>query len=175
MRGLIIPNTPRESLRVPLAAPTPCMRTFTPVVMRSCGHGQEQLLSAQLRVAAMKRLRSWLRFPSVIPMRPPETPESSSASANSRFSRLFSFSRSFSRLAWSIRRPPYCFFFSRVRLLRHTDLLDRLGNRLTSPHLDFDLSQLGDDLLGQFFFPSGMECPTLVLTRPDSLSGSGAV
>jgi len=39
------------------------------------------------------------------------------------------------------RRPPYCFFFSRVRLLRHTDLLDRLGNGLTSPHLDFDLSQ----------------------------------
>ena len=38
------------------------------------------------------------------------------------------------------RTPPYFFFFSRVRLLRHTDLLDRLGNRLTSPHLDFDLS-----------------------------------
>ena len=38
-----------------------------------------------------------------------------------------------------------------VRLLRHTDLLDCLGNGLASPHLDFDLSQLGDDLLGQFF------------------------
>ena len=55
-------------------------------------------------------LRSWLCIPSVIPRRSHETPESSSASANSRFSRLFSFSRSFSGLAWSIRRPPYCFF-----------------------------------------------------------------
>jgi hypothetical protein len=41
-------------------------------------------------------------------------------------------------------------FFS-FRVIRHTDLLDRLGNRLTSPPVDFDLSQLGDDLLGQFF------------------------
>ena len=62
-------------------------------------------------------------------------------SANNRFSREFSFSRSFSRLAWSIRRPPYCFFFSRVRLLRHTDLLDRLNDGLASPYLDFELSK----------------------------------
>ena len=64
-----------------------------------------------------------------------------------------------------------------LRLLHHTDLLDCLGNRLTSPHLDFDLSQLRDDLLGQFFsfFPRGMECPLLVLTLTESLSGSGAV
>ena len=34
----------------------------------------------------------------------------SSASANRRFSRAFSFSSSFSRFAWSIRRPPYSFF-----------------------------------------------------------------
>jgi hypothetical protein len=35
---------------------------------------------------------------------------SSSASARSRFSRAFSFSRSFSRFAWSIRSPPNFFF-----------------------------------------------------------------
>jgi hypothetical protein len=35
---------------------------------------------------------------------------SSSASARSRFSRAFSFSRSFNRLAWSVRRPPYSRF-----------------------------------------------------------------
>ncbi len=28
---------------------------------------------------------------------------------------------------------------------------DRLGNGLTSPHLDFDTRSIGDDLLGQFF------------------------
>ena len=36
---------------------------------------------------------------------------SNSASAKSRFSREFSFSRSFSRFAWSIRNPPNCFFY----------------------------------------------------------------
>jgi hypothetical protein len=35
---------------------------------------------------------------------------SSSASARSRFRRAFSFSSSFSRFAWSIRRPPNFFF-----------------------------------------------------------------
>ena len=35
---------------------------------------------------------------------------SSSASARSRFNRAFSFSRSFSRFAWSVRRPPYSRF-----------------------------------------------------------------
>jgi hypothetical protein len=35
---------------------------------------------------------------------------SSSASARSRFSRAFSFSRSFSCFAWSIRSPPNFFF-----------------------------------------------------------------
>jgi len=35
---------------------------------------------------------------------------SSSASARSRFSREFSFSRSFRRFAWSIRSPPTFFF-----------------------------------------------------------------
>jgi hypothetical protein len=35
---------------------------------------------------------------------------SSSASAKSRFSREFSFSRSLSRFAWSIRSPPNFFF-----------------------------------------------------------------
>lgn len=34
---------------------------------------------------------------------------SNSASAKSRFSREFSFSSSFSRLAWSVRSPPYAF------------------------------------------------------------------
>ena len=63
-------------------------------------------------------------------------------SANNRFSREFSFSRSFSRLACGLfRRPPYCFFFSKVRLLRHTDLLDRLNDGLASPHLHFELSK----------------------------------
>ena len=28
---------------------------------------------------------------------------------------------------------------------------ERLGNRLTSPHFDFDTRSIGDDLLGQFF------------------------
>ena len=76
---------------------------------------------------------------------------SSSESANNRFSREFSFSRSFSRLAWSIRRPPYCFFFSRVRLLRHADLLDRLNDGLASPYIDLNTRSIGDDLLSQFF------------------------
>ena len=40
---------------------------------------------------------------------------------------------------------------SGVCLLRHTDLLDRLGNGLASPHLHFDTRSIGDDLLGQFF------------------------
>ena len=63
------------SLRVPIADPTPCMRTFTPVVMRSCGHtvtpvvirsyghGQERFLSDQLRVAAMNRLEKLATLP----------------------------------------------------------------------------------------------------------------
>ena len=38
---------PRPSLRVPIAAPTPCMPD-----VQSSDHAQEQLLSAQLRVAA---------------------------------------------------------------------------------------------------------------------------
>jgi len=77
---------------------------------------------------------------------------SSSASANNRFSREFSFSRSFSRLDCGLfRRPPYCFFFSRVHLLRHADLFDRLNDGLASPYIDLKTRSIGDDLLGQFF------------------------
>ena len=78
------------------------------------------------------------------------------------------------------RRPPYCFFFSRVRLLRHTDLLDRLGNRLTCPHLDFDARSIGDDLVGQFFLyawhgmPSfGFDTTRLSLWKWCRLRGAG--
>ncbi len=115
---------PRPSLRVPMLTQHLACPTFTQAITpksSSC------LLNCALP------LRRAQKFPNAASRR---IALSSSASANSRFSRLFSFSRSFSRLAWSIRRPPYCFFFSRVRLLRHTDLLDRLGNGLASPHLD---------------------------------------
>ena len=64
---------------------------------------------------------------------------------------------------------------SAVRLLRHTDLLDRLGNGLAAPHLDFDLSQLGMICSASSLFPRGIECPSLAVTPPDYLSGSGAV
>ena len=60
-----------------------------------------------------------------------------------------------------------------VRLLRHTDLLDRRGDGLTSSHIDFDTRDKGN---GQFFFfPRGMECPPLVLTLTESLSESDAL
>ena len=49
--------------------------------------------------------------------------------------------------------------------------LTAIGNGLASPHLDFDSRSLW---MASSFFPRGMECPPLVLTPPDSLSGSGA-
>ena len=60
MRGLVIRNMPRESLRVPIAAPNlACGRSR----QSSCDHAQEQFLSAQLRVAAMKRLEKLATHP----------------------------------------------------------------------------------------------------------------
>ena len=79
--------------------------------------------------------------------------------------------------AWprSIRRPPYFFFHSGVRLLRHTDLLDRLGDGLASCHGDFNTRSLGMICSACSFFPRGIECPLLVITPADSLAGSGAL
>ena len=50
--------------------------------------------------------------------------------------------------------------------------LTAIGNGLASPHLDFDSRSLW---MASSFFPRGMECPPLVVTPPDYLSGSGAV
>ena len=66
----------RESLRVSmLTQHLACGRSrqwsCDHAVMRSCSHGQEQLLSAQLRVAAMNRLEKLATHPFGIPMRPP--------------------------------------------------------------------------------------------------------
>jgi len=79
--------------------------------------------------------------------------------------------------AWpkSIRRPPYFFFYSRVRLHRHTDFLDRLGDGLALPTSPSTSRSIGDDLLGGFFLSAWHWFPPLVVTPPDSLSGSGAV
>ena len=56
------------------------------------------------RVAPLRRAQ---KFPEAASRR---IALSNSASAKSRFSLAFSFSRSFSRLAWSVRRPPYSRF-----------------------------------------------------------------
>ena len=66
----------RESLRVSmLTQHLACGRSrqwsCDHAVMRSRSHGQEQLLSAQLRVAAMNRLEKLATHPFGIPMRPP--------------------------------------------------------------------------------------------------------
>ena len=50
--------------------------------------------------------------------------------------------------------------------------LDRLGNGLTSPHLDFDTRSLG---MTSTFFPRAPESPPLAATLTESLSGTGAV
>ena len=151
-------------------------RSYGHAVMRSCSHGQERFLSAQLRVAAMNRLEKLAALPlgqirCGLPKRQSRVRRRPTAARVG-----YSPSRDPSA-AWpkSIRRPPYCFFFSRVRLLRHTDLLDRLGNGLTSPHLDFDTRSLGMICSASSFFPRGIECPPLVVTLTESRSGSGAV
>ncbi len=70
----------------------------------SCGHAVMQSWPRAALVCSISRCRNeqarevGCASLGSNPMRPPETPESSSASANSRESRLFSFSRSFSRL-----------------------------------------------------------------------------
>lgn len=50
------------------------------------------------------------------------------------------------------------------------DHLDRLGNGLTSPHLDFDTRSIGDDLLGGFFLSAWQGMPSLGLLHPQNLS-----
>ncbi len=162
--------------------------TFTPVVMRSCDHAvmrscghavmrswPRAVLVCSTARCRGEKARSLLRIPSVIPGGLPK--RQSRVRRRPTAARVgYSPSRDPSA-AWpkSIRRPPYCCFFSRVRLLRHTDLLDRLGNGLASSHLDFDTRSLGMICSASSFFPRGMECPPLVLTPPDYRSGSGAV
>ena len=112
--------------------------------VHSSDHGQEQLLSAQLRVAA--------------------SPGSEVSQGGLPKNRLVEFGvgqqpLQSAILLLEILQPlglvypeaTVLLLPSVVRLLRHTDLLDRLNDGLTSPHLDFDLSQIGDDLLSQFF------------------------
>ena len=53
-----------------------------------------------------------------------------------------------------------------VRLLRHTDLLDRFQDGLASPHLDLDLSKLGNNLLSQFLLSAWHWLPPLVCSTP---------
>ena len=53
-----------------------------------------------------------------------------------------------------------------VRLLRHTDLLDRLQDGLASPHLNLDLSKLRCDLLSQFLLSAWHWLPPLVCSTP---------
>jgi len=105
-------------------------------------------------------LRSWLRIPSVIPRRPPETPESNSASANNRFSRLFSFLRSFSRLA--------AVFFGGHRTSSIHEyvcsvtpiFLTASATVLPRPTSTSNSRSIGDDLLGQFFLSAWHGMPS---------------
>ena len=87
--------------------------------------------------------------------------KSSSATANNRFGRLFSFSRSFSRLAavfFGGHRTASAFheYVCSVTPI----FLTAIGNRLTSPHLDFDTRSKGDDLLGGFFLSAWHGMPS---------------
>jgi len=140
------------SLRVPIADPTPCMRTFTPVVMRSCGHGQEQFLSAQSRVAAMNRLEKLATLPlgqtrCGLPKR------------QSRVRRRLTAAR----VGYSPSRDPSAAWpdlsgehrtassFHEYFCFVTPIFLTTIGNGLASPHLDFDSRSIGNDLLGQFF------------------------
>ena len=85
-------------------------------------------------------------------MRPPETPESSSASANNRFSREFFFSRSFSRLAavffgghrTASSFQEYVCSVTPIFLIASMTVLPLPTSTSTS-------RSIGDDLLGQFF------------------------
>ena len=104
--------------------------------MRSCSHGQERFLSAQLRVAAMNRLEKLAALPL-------GHPDAASRNARVEFGVGQQPLESAILLLEILQSLGLVFFGGRraVRLLRHTDLLDRLGNGLTSSHLDFDLSQ----------------------------------
>ena len=149
------------------------MRTFTPAVIRSCDHGQEQFLSAQSRVAAMNRLEKLATLPlgqtrCGLPKR------------QSRVRRRLTAAR----VGYSPSRDPSAAWpdlsgehrtassFHEYFCFVTPIFLTAIGNGLASPHLDFDSRSLG---MGSSFFPRRIECPPLVLTLTESRFGSDAV
>jgi hypothetical protein len=98
MVGEVIWNMPLSSLRIPMLTKQTTYPAFA------------QSITAKSISDMLDRsppLRRAQKFPDAASRR---IALSSSASARSRFSRVFSFSRSFSRFAWSIRIPPNFFF-----------------------------------------------------------------
>ena len=86
---------------------------------------------------------------------------------------LFSFSRSFSHLAAVYPETMALLLTSLVRLLHHTDLLDRPGNGLVSPHHQASTTRsLGMIYSACPIFSRGIKCPPLALTPSDSLAPS---
>jgi hypothetical protein len=95
---LVVGNTRPPALRVPRLPQHPACPTF--------GH----LIAAERATHMLDHLaplRRAQKFPDAASRR---IALSNSASARRRFKRAFSFSRSFNRCAWPVRRPPYSRF-----------------------------------------------------------------
>ena len=139
----------------------------------SCSHGQERFLAAQLRVAAMNRLKKLAALP-LGQIRCGLPKRQSRVRRRPTVARVgYSPSRDFSRLANVFAGDHRTASSFHEYVCSVTPIfLTAIGNGLASPHLDFDSRSLW---MASSFFPRGMECPPLVVTPPDYLSGSGAV
>ena len=145
------------SLRVPIADPTLCMRTFTPAVIRSCDHAVMQSWPRAVLVCSTTRCRN------------EQAREVGCASLGSsrcglpkRQSRVRR-RLTAARVGYSPSRDPSAAWpdlsgehrtassFHEYFCFVTPIFLTTIGNGLASPHLDFDSRSIGNDLLGQFF------------------------